>query len=54
MFKKVEFEIILYDEIETFKDFNDKYFDYPYGQRKTKIHSVTIGPDFYGWGGSGS
>ena len=39
---KLSFELVLYDEIEKFRDFDDKNFNYPYQPRKTKLNSFTL------------
>lgn len=41
-FKLLEFEVVLYDEIETFRDFDQEQFHYPYGPRKTSLNRATI------------
>ena len=43
-FNKVEFEHVLYDEIETFRDHKHQDFKYPYGPRKTSINSFILNP----------
>ena len=35
-------EIVIYDEIESFKPSNSPEFNYPYEKRKTKIQELTI------------
>ena len=39
---KLSFELVLYDEIEKFRDYDDPEFDYPYQPRKTKLNSFTL------------
>ena len=39
--------MVIYDEIETFKNYDDPDFNYPYGQRKIKLNSQTISNIFY-------
>lgn len=39
--------MVIYDEIETFRNYDDPDFNYPYGQRKIKLNSQTISPIFY-------
>ena len=40
LFKKYELDLILYDEVEKFRDWNEDYFSYPYQDRKTIISEV--------------
>ena len=35
VFSKLDFELVVYDEIEYFKDFEDPGFNYPYMDRKS-------------------
>ena len=37
MFELYEFDIVVYDEIENFKDYISPEFDYPYEKRRTMI-----------------
>lgn len=39
--------MVVYDEIETFRNFDDPEFMYPYGQRKNKLYSQTISLVYY-------
>ena len=39
---KLSFELVLYDEIEKFRDYDDSQFNYPYQPRKTKLNSFTL------------
>lgn len=34
--------MVIYDEIENFKEFNSKDFDYPYTKRKTHAAAIEI------------
>lgn len=34
IFKKLDFELVVYDEIEQFMSYDDAEFDYPYSKRK--------------------
>ena len=45
----LEFQMVVYDEIEDFKDHNDPEFNYPYGKRKSQITQFTIDPRFFEW-----
>ena len=42
LFSTIEFELVLYDEVEYFKNYNDPEFDYPYSDRKTKLGSFNL------------
>ena len=42
IFSKLNFELVLYDEIEKFRDYDDPEFNYPYQPRKTKLNSFTF------------
>ena len=52
LFFKFDFELVVYDEIETFKNYkyqkDNVSYDYPFGNRKTKLASKTllIGGDY--------
>ena len=37
-----DFEILVYDETEYFRDYNSPEFNYAYEPRKTKLHSIPI------------
>ena len=37
-----DFELVVYDEIEKFRDYDHDLFDYPYEERKTKLASFTL------------
>ena len=43
LFKQYEFTIKMYDEIETFREWNDPQFEYPYGNRSTDLGSYSFG-----------
>ena len=43
-FNKLEFDHVFYDEIETFRHYEDEQFKYPYGPRKTYIDSLILDP----------
>jgi hypothetical protein len=36
------FELVVYDEIEKFRDYDHDIFNYPYEARKTKLASFTL------------
>lgn len=46
VFDRIEFDIVVYDEIETFKDYkynkDNVTYTYPFGVRKNKINSVNL------------
>jgi hypothetical protein len=39
LYKELDFQIVVYDEAEQFKDSSSDQFDYPYTKRKSVIHS---------------
>ena len=41
---KLDFELVIYDEIEKFRQFDDPEFSYPYQSRKSKLNSFTLDP----------
>ena len=43
-FEKIDFEHVIYDEIETFRNHDHHLFKYPYGPRKTKLLSFVLDP----------
>ena len=42
VFGKLDFELVLYDEIEKFREFDHPEFSYPYQNRKSKLNSFTL------------
>jgi hypothetical protein len=42
IFGTIKFELVLYDEVEYFKNYNDPEFNYPYSNRKTKLGSFNL------------
>jgi len=44
MIELYEFDIVVYDEIENFKDYLSPVFDYPYEKRKTTIGWYSFEP----------
>ena len=44
VFQKVEAEIVIYDEVEKFRSYDHPSFNYPYGERKTKLSGYTLNP----------
>ena len=42
VFQKLDFELVIYDEIEKFKDYDNPEFNYPYQKRKSNLNSFTI------------
>lgn len=49
LFQEFEFELVIYDEIEYFKNYRDPEFFYPYQQRKTNIGNFVFETKFYGY-----
>jgi hypothetical protein len=43
VFSRLEFELVAYDEIERFNDYQHTEFDYPYVERKNQLSSFTFG-----------
>ena len=39
----------MYDEIETFRDYDSDLFHYPYGPRKTNLNSLTLNSNLWQW-----
>lgn len=37
---KLNFQHVIYDEIERFRRYNDDQFNYPYGLRKTSLDTI--------------
>ena len=44
VYSRVDYELVIYDEIELFREFNDEQFNYPFQNRKSLIRSQTINP----------
>ena len=44
LFKKIDYELVIYDEIEKFRKHHDPKFNYPYDTRKSKLNSFTLSP----------
>ena len=44
LFQKIDFELVIYDEIEKFRKHHDPNFNYPYDARKSKLNSFTLSP----------
>jgi hypothetical protein len=42
LFEAFEFELVIYDEQEYFKKYNDDEFFYPYQRRKTKLGTFSF------------
>ena len=42
IFDLLNFELVVYDEIEIFRSNSDPEFDYPYGRRKTSLDLTTL------------
>lgn len=41
-FDLVDFELVIYDETETFRDHDSDQFHYPYGPRKTTLNKFNL------------
>jgi hypothetical protein len=37
------FELVVHDEVENFRDYDHDLFDYPYEDRRTKLPSFNLG-----------
>jgi hypothetical protein len=37
LLSEFDYELVIYDEVEYFKNYKDPEFDYPYQERRTKI-----------------
>lgn len=44
-FDQFDFKVVVYDEVEDFRDYDHELFDYPYLDRKTQISSQKINID---------
>jgi hypothetical protein len=42
LYRKYELDLVLYDEIEKFREWNDEQFVYPFQDRKTIISEVIM------------
>jgi len=42
VFGRLDFELVLYDEIEKFREYDHPEFSYPYQNRKSKLNSFTL------------
>ena len=40
--KKFDFNVVIYDEVENFKDYDSSLFNYPYDNRKNIIDTLTL------------
>ena len=40
LFNSFEFNLVVYDEIENFQDYDSLLFNYPYKQRKNVIETI--------------
>lgn len=45
MFEIYEYDLVIYDETEVFRDYFDDEFDYPYEKRKTVVKKVPMKPE---------
>ena len=42
LFQRLDFELVVYDEIEKFRKYDHPKFSYPYEARKSKLNSFTL------------
>ena len=42
VFQKLDYDLVIYDEIEKFRDYDDSKFNYPYDNRKIKLESFVF------------
>ena len=47
VFSKLEFELVAYDEIERFNDYQHPKFDYPYAERKNQLSSFNFRSKYF-------
>ena len=45
MFQKVDYDLVVYDEIELFRSHSDPMFNYPYQDRKSVLTKKTFDPE---------
>lgn len=43
----LNFDLVIYDEIEKFRKYDDPLFNYPFVRRKSKVFAVMINPFFF-------
>lgn len=43
----MDFQIVIYDEIEKFREYDDPQFSYPYEDRKIQVNSYTLDVEFF-------
>ena len=43
----MDFELVVYDEIENFREHSDELFSYPYGKRKILIAQETFDTEHF-------
>ena len=44
-FRLFDFDLVVYDEIEYFRDYTHKLFDYPFQPRKNKLSTYSFNTD---------
>ena len=44
-FGKFDFDLVVYDEVEYFRDYTNKLFNYPYQPRKNKLTTFNFDAD---------
>ena len=47
LFSKFDFQLVVYDEIEKFRDYDHPLFGYPYDKRKIQVNSFTLNPTYF-------
>jgi hypothetical protein len=47
LFSKFDFQLVVYDEIEKFRNYDDPMFGYPYDDRKIQVNSFTLNPTYF-------
>ena len=52
VFSKLEYEVVAYDEIERFNDYESPEFDYPYAQRKNQLSTINFKGEYFGMNGA--
>ena len=47
VFSRLEFQLVAYDEIERFNDYQHSLFDYPYANRKNQLSSFNFRSQYF-------
>ncbi len=45
MFEKFDMEVVVYDEVEKFRKYDDDEFSYPYQKRKNNLGTIKFSYD---------